>query len=282
MLCLANDIDQADDMDMLRPVTRSDGSIGPSEKVRAPTIRQLSVPTTLSGGEFSAISGVTDEGTQIKELFRHPDIVPASVVLDAALTVHTPEWLWLSTGIRAVDHCAEAICANSANHFGDAQSLQGLKLLTRGLARVKADLTDLDARLDCQVGTWLSMGALATGTPMGASHGIGYVLGAAFDVPHGYTSCIMLPAVMQWNKSVNEDRQAMVAEAMGMPGEDASGLLDTFIGSLGMPRSLSAVEIGPESFEIIAEQAMGTPWVPHNPRPIDGPAMVKQILEIAA
>ena len=92
------------------------------------------------------------------------------------------------------------------------------------------------------------MGALATGTPMGASHGIGYVLGAAFDVPHGYTSCIMLPAVMQWNKSTNADRQALVAEAMGSADEDAGGLLDRFIGGLGMPRSLSAVEIGPENF----------------------------------
>jgi len=282
LLCLANEIDTPEGMAMLNPVTQPDGTVGPSSEMMTPKIKQISVPTTLSGGEFSAISGVTDEKTRIKELFRHPDIVPTSVVLDAALTVHTPEWLWLSTGIRAVDHCVEAICANSANHFGNAQSLQGLKLLTRGLARVKADPTDLDARLDCQVGTWLSMGALATGTPMGASHGIGYVLGAAFNVPHGYTSCIMLPAVMQWNKSINADRQAMVAEAMGSPGKDAGGLLDAFIGSLGMPRSLGALEIGPENFEIIAEQAMGTPWVPHNPRPIDGPAMVKQILEIAA
>ncbi|MEC7301694.1 MAG: iron-containing alcohol dehydrogenase [Pseudomonadota bacterium] len=282
LLCLANDIDAPEDMDVLSPVARPDGTVGPRPEVKAPTIKQITVPTTLSGGEFSAISGVTDERTRIKELLRHPDIVPAAVVLDAAVTVHTPEWLWLSTGIRAVDHCVEAICANSANPFGDAQSLQGLKLLTSGLPRVKAAPNDLDARLDCQMGTWLSMGALATGTPMGASHGIGYVLGAAFDVPHGYTSCIMLPAVMQWNKSANADRQALVAEAMGSADEDAGGLLDRFIGGLEMPRSLCAVEIGPESFEMISEQAMGTPWVPLNPRPIDGPAQVREILEIAA
>ena len=45
---------------------------------------------------------------------------------------------------------------------------------------------------------------------------------------------------------------------------------------------MSAVEIGPENFEMISEQAMGTPWVPLNPRPIDGPAQVREILEIAA
>jgi alcohol dehydrogenase class IV len=61
--------------------------------------------------------------------------------------------------------------------LADAQALHGLGLLCRGLPRVKADPTDLAARLDCQIGSWLSMGALAAGVPMGASHGIGYVLG---------------------------------------------------------------------------------------------------------
>ena len=119
------------------------------------------------------------------------------------------------------------------------------------------------------------MGPLASGVPMGASHGIGYVLGAAFDIPHGHTSCIMLPAVMRWNKAANPGRQAMVAAAMGHPGEDAGDLLDTFIGDLGMPRSLSAVNIGPDNFDRIAEQAMATPWVPRNPRPISSPPQVR-------
>jgi alcohol dehydrogenase class IV len=117
---------------------------------------------------------------------------------------------------------------------------------------------------------------------MGASHGIGYVLGAVFDIPHGHTSCIMLPAVMRWNKPVNAERQALVAAAMGHPGEDAGDVLDAFITGLGMPRSLEAVQIGPESFARLAEGAMSTPWVPRNPRAIAGPAQVREILELAA
>jgi len=136
--------------------------------------------------------------------------------------------------------------------------------------------------MDCQFGTWLSMGALAAGIPMGASHGIGYVLGAVYDVPHGYTSCVMLPSVMRWNKSVNAERQALVSAAMGQTGKDAGDVLDAFIRGLGMPRSLQDVRIGPEHFDRIAEQAMGTPWVPRNPRKIDGPAQVREILVLAA
>ncbi|MFZ0853148.1 MAG: iron-containing alcohol dehydrogenase [Hyphomicrobiaceae bacterium] len=281
-MCLANDIRTADAMDALRPVKGADGTVSLPATMKAPTVRQISVPTTISGGEFSAISGVTDERTKVKELLRHPRIMPATVILDPAVTRHTPEWLWLSTGVRAVDHCVEGICSGEAHAYGDAQALKGLSLLASGLPRVKNNPADLDARLDCQLGTWLSMGPLSSGVPMGASHGIGYVLGAVFDVPHGHTSCIMLPAVMRWNEPVNADRQALISIAMGRPGDAAAAVLDAFIGDLGMPRSLAAVNIGREHFPRIAEQAMATPWVPRNPRPIKGPTDVREILELAA
>ncbi len=281
-LCLANEIRSADGMDAMRPVAGAGGALGPPAGLKPPAVRQVTVPTTLSAGEFSAIAGVTDERTKVKELLRHPGIIPQVVILDPAVTVHTPEWLWLSTGVRAVDHCVEGICSHESNPYGDAQALKGLALLAQAMPRVKASPNDLEARLDCQLGAWLSMGPLATGVPMGASHGIGYVLGAAFDVPHGHTSCIMLPAVMRWNKPANAARQALVAAAMGRAGDEAATALDQFIAGLGMPRSLSAVNIGPDKFARIAEGAMGTPWVPRNPRPIAGPAEVREILELAA
>jgi len=208
--------------------------------------------------------------------------MPRAVILDPAITLHTPEWLFLSTGIRAVDHCVEGLCSREAHPYADAQALKGLALLAQGLPRVKTDPRDLDARMDCQIGTWLSVGPLASGVPMGASHGIGYVLGAAYGVPHGYTSCVMLPSVMRWNRSANGERQALVANAMGCPGEDAADVLDRFIRGLGMPRSLGEVRVGKEHFDAIAKQAMATPWVPRNPRRIDGPAQLREILELAA
>ena len=272
-LCLANGIDSIEAMDRLRP-----GGAPP----QAPSVRQVAVPTTLSAGEFSAFAGVTDERSRVKEVFHDPRIIPAAVVLDPAMTLATPEWLFLSTGIRAVDHCVEGICSAEAHPFTDAQALHGLGLLASGLVRTKANPGDLAARQDCQLGAWLSMAPLATGVPMGASHGIGYVLGAAFDIPHGHTSCIMLPAVMRWNRGANAERQAMVAAAMGRPGTEAAEALHALIAGLDMPRSLGAVGIGREAFPRIAEAAMATPWVPRNPRRIDGPAQVREILELAA
>jgi len=275
-LCLANDIRNPDDIDRIR------SGRGAPPQPKAPTVRQISVPTTIAGGEFSATAGVTNETTKVKEALRQPLTMPRAVILDPWLSLHTPEWLWLSTGIRAVDHCVEGICATEAQPYGDAQALQGLATLARALPRVKADANDIEARMDCQIGTWLSTGPLTSGVPMGASHGIGYVLGAVFGVPHGHTSCVMLPSVMRWNKPVNADRQALVAAAMGHPGEDAGEVLDTFIRNLGMPRSLREVKVGREHFDRIAQAAMATPWVPRNPRKIEGPAQVREILEMTA
>ncbi|HXN66600.1 MAG TPA: iron-containing alcohol dehydrogenase [Bradyrhizobium sp.] len=275
-LCLANDISSVDGIDRIRAVN------GVPPPMTGPTVRQISIPTTIAGGDFSASAGVTNEQTRVKEAVRHRLVMPRAVILDPALGAHTPEWLWLSTGIRAVDHCVEGICAREAHPYADAQALKGLSMLAQALPRVKADGSDLDARMECQIGTWLSMGALSSGVPMGASHGIGYVLGAEFNVPHGYTSCVMLPSVMRWNKPANAERQALVSAAMGHPGKDAGDVLDAFIRGLGMPRSLQDVRVGPEHFDRIAQQAMKTPWVPRNPRRIETPAQVREILLLAA
>jgi maleylacetate reductase len=275
-LCLANDIGTVEGIDQIRAAR------GVSPPMTAPRVRQISVPTTIAGGEFSAIAGVTNAQTKVKEMLRHELAMPRVAILDPAITVHTPEWLWLSTGIRAVDHCVEGICSREAHPYGDAQAMKGLSMLAEALPRVKADPLDLDARMNCQMGTWLSTGPLASGVPMGASHGIGYVLGAEFGVPHGYTSCVMLPYVMRWNKPDNAERQALVSAAMGHPGKDASDVLDNFIRGLGLPRSLGEVNVGAESFDHIAEQAMATPWVSRNPREIDNPSQVREILDLAA
>ena len=91
-MCLANDSRSPEAIDKLRPAKGPDGIVGPPP-MNPPTVRQISVPTTLSAGDFSALAGVTDERTKIKELLRHPRIMPSAVVLDPAITLHTPAWL---------------------------------------------------------------------------------------------------------------------------------------------------------------------------------------------
>jgi maleylacetate reductase len=278
-ICLEHNIRDVDGLEPFRTVVDTTTRKRAFPEYCAPRIRQICVPTTLSGGEFNARAGITDPRLRLKQAYIHPGIIPLSVVFDPAITVHTPEWLWLSTGVRAVDHCVETFCSIDGNVYTDSTALQALRLLGRGLPAVKRNPGDLAARLDCQIGAWISMSGIVTGTRMGASHAIGHVLGGSAGVPHGYTSCVMLPAVLAFNASVNADRQAEISAALGAPGEPAPEVLDRFIAGLGMPRRLRDVGVKHDDLQRIATNCMLDDWTFSNPRTINGAQEIVPILE---
>jgi maleylacetate reductase len=229
------------------------------------------------------MAGCTDTSGAVhrKESFAHPLMMPQAVILDPAVTTHTPEWLFLSTGIRAVDHAVEDLCSINPTPFSDGMSLQALRLLSSGLPAVKADQADLDARLNCQLGAWMSIMGSQNGVSKGASHGIGHVLGGTAGVPHGYTSCVMLPHVLRFNEPVNAARQAWVSEAMGRPNERAGDVVAALIAALGLPGTLRDVGVKADQLDLIAAGSMHDRWVHTNPRKIDGPAAVRTLLDAA-
>jgi len=279
-LCLKHNIAAHDDFDAYRNRVNGDGS-GFHPTFEGPDVRVIAVPTTLSGGEFNALAGVTDEVTKLKQGYEHRRMAPAAVVLDPAITVHTPEWVWLSTGVRAVDHCCETLGSLRSNAFCDGMAESGLRLLASGLARSKVEPDNLEARLNCQVGAWQSMIPVVGGVALGASHAIGHVLGGTCDVPHGYTSCVMAPFVQAWNAPANAGRQRRISAALGDADRPAAELLDALIRGLGMPRSLREVGIGEEQLPLIAANTLQDYWSRTNPRPIDGVPEVMEILRSA-
>ncbi len=278
-ICLEHDIREPEGLEPFRTVVDEITGKRHFPQYRAPRVRQICVPTTLSGGEFNARAGITDSRLKLKQSFIHPGLIPLAVIFDPALTVHTPEWLWLSTGVRAVDHAVETFCSIDGNPYTDSTALQALRLLGRGLPAVKRDPADLAARLDCQIGAWNSMAAIVTGTRMGASHAIGHVLGGSAGVPHGYTSCVMLPAVLAFNATVNGERQTEISAALGAAGQPASEVLDRFISGLGLPRRLRDVGVKREDLPRIATNCMLDDWTFSNPRKIQGAQEIVPILE---
>lgn len=278
-VCLAEGAASADDLARLHIRVNADGSRH-VPAVKSSPLRQIAVPTTLSGAEFSNLGGATDERTGVKEAFAGPDICPRAVILDPGATVHTPEWLWLSTAVRSVDHAVEAICAIDAQPMTDALALHALGLFAANLPRTKAAPDDLEARLACQQAVWLAASTIMK-VQYGASHGIGHVLGGLCGVPHGHTSCILLPHVLRWNERANAARQALVAGALGRPGACAADVIAELIASLGQPRRLSAAGVKREALPRIAALAMGNVWVRTNPRKIAGSDDVMAILEAA-
>src|SRR5262245_60133848 len=244
-LCLGNDVSEPAGLDAYRAVIGADGSVR-RPSVNAPAVRFIAIPTTLSAGEFNASAGCTDTIRHVKESFAHPGMAPRTVILDPGVTVHTPAWLWLSTGIRAADHAVEDLCPINAPPTSDAASLQALRLLGTGLRAVKSNPSDVASRLDCQLGAWMSMVGAQTGVTKGASHGIGHVLGGTAGVPHGLTSCVMLPHVLRFNYEVNAERQALVSEALGEPGAPAACVVAALVADLGLPGRLRDVGVKQE------------------------------------
>lgn len=280
LLCLKHNFSTVDDFEPYHASVDENGNMVLPE-FEGPDIPIICVPTTLSGGEFNPLSGATDTAIKQKQPYAHPAMAPIAVVLDPAITVHTPEWLWLSTGVRAVDHASEALGSHLSNAFFDGMAESALKLLSEGLPRVKADPLDLEARLNCQIGAWQSMIPIVGGAPMGASHAIGHVLGGTCDVSHGHTSCVMAPYVQAWNAVVNADRQKRISAALGHPEKPASELLDTLIRGLGMPRTLREVGVDESQFPLIAEYTLEDMWGRTNPRPIRNADDVIEVLHLA-
>lgn len=248
--------------------------------VRDPPLRQIMVPSTLSGAEFSNLGGATDPTRQVKDLYTGRFIGGQVVILDPAATVHTPEQLWLSTGIRAVDHAVETICSRRPQPFTDATCLHGLGMLARSLSVNRSQPSNLQARLDSQLAVWLASTGLGR-VDWGASHGIGHQLGAVAGVPHGHCSCVMLPSVLRWNHAVTADAQATVARALGRTDGNAAEAVLDLIRALGQPYRLQDVGVRREHFPAIAKGAMQNMMVRSNPRPINAEADIYEILEIA-
>ena len=280
-LCLQHNITDVDGFDRFRLITHPDGTRS-TPKYDGASIAQIAIPTTLSAGELTTGGGATDE--RVKRKFSHgnPQASPRTVIFDPAPTVHTPLWVWLSTGVRAVDHAVEGLCSPRSNPVSDGMYQHALMLLGGSLLKTKRDPADLDARLESFYGIWLAIAGRHGGVEMGASHAIGHALGGSCGVPHGYTSCVMLPHVLRYNRGVNAARQQLVAAALGHPGEDAADVLDQFIGELGLPRRLSEVGIGAAQFVTIATTAMHDPARHANPVKITSPEQVLKILEAAA
>ncbi len=279
LVCLAENISDAAQLERLA-IRVNDAGERETPFVRPPPIRQIAAPTTLSGAEFSDLSGCVDTSTQVKQLFSGAEIGPASVILDPAITVHTPMNLWLSTGVRAIDHAVETMCSSGPMSLTDAGALHAIRLLGQSLRANQAEPDNLEKRLDSQVAIALACMGLNR-VPYGASHGIGHQLGAVAGVPHGYTSCVLLPHVMAYNHTATAHQQQLISEALGERGTPAGELIARLVRDLGMPTRLRDVGVSREHFAAIAAGSLLNPWVRANPEPIGSPEQVIRILEAA-
>jgi alcohol dehydrogenase class IV len=211
--------------------------------------RQVAIPTTLSGAEWANRAGVTDERSGRKRGFADPKTVPRVVVLDPEATLFTPEKLWLSTGIRALDHAVEGFLFGGDHPVTDVTGLEGARRLMEYLPLSRSIPEDLEVRQELQLAAWLSYFGPAN-TPMGLSHELGRRIGASYEVPHGITSCITLaPSLRLAKKRVQDLRWNELSGALG--GEPPARV-SSLVRELGLPDRLREVGVPEEDLEEIA------------------------------
>ncbi len=284
VLGLAENVETAADFDRYR-VRFEYPSTLEIPAIAGDPLPMVAISTTLSAGEFTHFAGITDSDRKVKDLYVDKKMAARAVILDAALTVQTPQWLWLSSGMRAVDHCIEALCSTNAHPMTDAMGSLALSMLSRTLRACKAAPDDLDARTQAHIAAWMSVSGLANVT-LGLSHGIGHQLGARHDVPHGVTSCVMMVPTMEFNREHTGERQAWIAELMdcdvhGLDVADAAAAgrdaVQRLVADLELPHRLRDVGVSQEDFPALAKDAMEDMIVASNPRPVTS---VEDVIEL--
>src|ERR1700722_12179908 len=178
----------------------------------------IAVPTTLSAAEYTHAGGVTDESTRVKSGVYDMRVLPRTVINDPALSLSTPDWLWVSTGIRALDHAIECSYAIRHQPISDALAAKSIALFVEHLhasITTKGD-EQLAHRGHCQFASWYSIFG-AMNTRFGLSHLLGHQIGPRWNVPHGITSCITLPNSMRFMAEIAAARFGPVAEGYRIP-----------------------------------------------------------------
>jgi alcohol dehydrogenase class IV len=263
--------------------------------VKAPTFTMINVPTTLSAGEYSPYAGGIDATDGVKKIFVLQSLFADVVILDPELAQHSPEWVWMSSGVRAIDHCVELL--GSLNPNIEKQTIEaattGFVLVARGLLKLREDSTDREARMETQLGSVYAMDGLCRGIHLGGSHAIGHELGT-MNVAHGHTSCVLCPAVMKFNAPINGHlqqraldaawadeylRQTLEGRGLQQSSADLGDVLDGLFREFGMPRSLQEVGVhGSDQLELLAERCLEDPWCRTNPIPLTTKEQVLDIL----
>jgi alcohol dehydrogenase class IV len=217
---------------------------------------QILVPTTLSAGEYTPASGMTGDIPGVKTYVVDPRMAPFAVVLDPEITLHTPDLLWRSTGLKSIEHACEMLWSPKAHPLSTALSNEALRLLIAGLHTTLRVRDDLDARLQCQIAGWMSMSGVMN-VQVYLSHTLGHQIGARWDVPHGYTSGITLPAVMRFMAASAPEPVAHIGAAFldaqreHHSGDGAQALVN-FVASLGLPTTLREVHASRDDFGAVA------------------------------
>ena len=229
----------------------------------------IAVPTTAgTGSEVGRAGVIVHEAERRKVIVFHPRMLPIAVLADPALTVGLPRALTVGTGMDALSHCLEAICAPGFHPMAFGIGIEGCRLVLEHLPRVAADPTDLDSRTQMMAAA--AMGAVAFQRGLGAMHALSHPIGAQFDTHHGMTNAVVMPYVLQANAAAIGPVMDTVSAACGIDG-GTSGVIERVLilrAELDVPNTLGGLGVDSAASRHIAEAAVVDPSAAGNPIPL--------------
>ena len=227
----------------------------------------VAVPTTAgTGSEVGRVSVILDEAHQVKRLIFHPDIVPAIVILDPAVTVGLPPLLTAATGMDALSHRLEAWCSPAYHPMAEGIASEGIRLVREYLPTAVADGTNLEARTQMLVAS--TSGATAFQRGLGAMHALSHPLGALYNAHHGTLNAVLMPYVLVENRKVIEERITRLARSIGIDDPGFTSFLDWVLElreTLNIPATLEVLGIDDSQAEKIGTMAEVDPSSGTNP-----------------
>jgi alcohol dehydrogenase class IV len=231
----------------------------------------VAVPTTSgTGSEVGRASVIKDESDQSKKIIFHPAMLPAQVICDPELTLGLPPGLTAATGMDALSHALEAWCAPGFHPMADGIALEAMRLVHMGLTRAVQDGSNIEARSQMMAASL--MGATAFQKGLGAMHAIAHPVGALWDAHHGAINAVVMPYVLEFNRSVIEPRMARLATSLGLPGDGYQAVLDwvhSLRTELGIPETLAELGPGLPDLDALTPLVLADPSGGTNPNALD-------------
>ncbi len=229
----------------------------------------IAVPTTAgTGSEVGRAGVVINQAEARKVIIFHPGMLPVAVLADPELTVGLPRVLTVGTGMDALSHSLEAICAPGFHPMALGVGMEGCRLVFEHLPRVAADPGDVESRMQMMAAA--AMGAVAFQRGLGAMHALSHPIGAMFDTHHGMTNAVVMPYVLQANAAAIGDVMERLGAYCGIAG-GTKGVIDRILElrtALGVPDTLVELGVDPTATDRVAAAAVVDPSAAGNPEPL--------------
>ncbi|MDC3028514.1 iron-containing alcohol dehydrogenase [Candidatus Pelagibacter sp.] len=175
----------------------------------------IAIPTTAgTGSETGRASAIINKKTGVKKIIFHPKILPSIVILDPSLTIELSPRLTAATGMDALAHNLEALCAPNFHPMAEGIALEGMKLIKNSLLKAFKDGKNIEARQNLLAAS--SMGSTAFQKGLGAIHSLSHPVNAQFDIHHGLSNAIFMPYVLTFNKSSIENKITSICDYLDL------------------------------------------------------------------